>query len=273
MQDWCLALGRAPIPEHQRVCRKEVGLLSDYSRQATHYDETRSASPSVLEPLRTALEGAPGRRLVDIGGGTGNYALALKHEGWQPIVVDRSSEMLARAAAKGLAVVQADAQELPFEDESFDAAMMISMLHHVDDRGAALAEARRILPSGGRLALKGFTGEDAESLWVLDYFPSSRAWMEATHPPRQAILAELPGARLLQFEFEDMQDASLAALSADPERVLEAAKNGATSYFERMQRDHPDELRAGLVRLQEDITADRAPRRAGTATVLSWTKP
>jgi demethylmenaquinone methyltransferase/2-methoxy-6-polyprenyl-1,4-benzoquinol methylase len=250
----------------------QVGLLPDYSRQAQRYDDTRSASPSVLRPLRVALEGAPGRRLADIGGGTGNYALALKREGWKPVVVDRSAEMLARAAAKGLEVVEADAQQLPFDDQSFDAAAMISMLHHVEDRRTALAEARRILRIGGRLVLKGFTGEDAASLWILDYFPSSRSWMEATHPPRAAILEELPGARLLDFEFEDMEDASLAALSAEPERVLEAGERGATSYFERMQRDHPGELRAGLARLREDIAAGRAPRRAGTATVLSWTK-
>jgi SAM-dependent methyltransferase len=249
-----------------------VSLLPDYSRQAERYDETRAASPSVLRPLREALAGAPGRRLADIGGGTGNYALALKGEGWQPVVVDRSAEMLARAAAKGLEVVEADAQQLPFENESFDAAMMISMLHHVEGRGAALAEARRILRPRGRLVLKGFTGEDAASLWVLDYFPSSRPWMEATHPPRAAILELLPGARVLDFQFEDMQDASLAALSADPERVLDAAESGATSYFERMQRDHPDELRAGLASLRADIAAGHAPMQAGTATILSWTK-
>ena len=88
-----------------------MGLLPDYSHQARRYDETRSASPSVLRPLRLALEGAPGCRLADIGGGTGNYALALKREGWRPIVVDRSREMLARAAAKRLRVVQADAKQ------------------------------------------------------------------------------------------------------------------------------------------------------------------
>jgi hypothetical protein len=96
--------------------------------------------------------------------------------------------------------------------------------------------------------------------------------MEATHPPRAAILEELPGAQLFTFEFEDMEDASLAALSADPDRVLKAAERGETSYFERLRRDHPDELRAGLARLGEDIAAGRAPKRAGTATVLSWTK-
>ena len=249
-----------------------MGLLSDYSRQAERYDETRSASPSVLRPLREALEGAPGRRLLDVGGGTGNYAFALKREGWEPVVVDRSTQMLAQAAAKGLETVEADAQRLPFEDESFDAATMISMLHHVEDPGAALAEARRILRFEGRLVLKGFTREDAASLWVLEYFPSSRSWMETTHPPLATILAELPGARLFPFEFEDIEDASLAALAADPERVLEAAERGATSYFERMQRDHPDELRAGIARLREDRAAGHAPGRAGTATVLSWTK-
>ena len=250
-----------------------VSLLPDYSRQAEIYDETRAASPSVLRPLREGLNGAPGSRLADIGGGTGNYALALKREGWDPVVVDRSPEMLERAGAKGLETIEADAQRLPFDDQSFDAAMMLSMLHHVEDRGAALAEARRILRSGGRLVLKGFTGEDAASLWIVDYFPSSRQWMEATHPPLAAFLAELPGARLINFEYEDMEDASLAALSADPERVLKAAESGATSYFERMRRDHPDELEAGLKQLREDIAAGRVPRRSGTATVLSWTKP
>ena len=249
-----------------------MSLLPDYSHQAVRYDETRSASPSVLRPLREALQGAPGRRLADIGGGTGNYALALSREGWEPVVVDRSPEMLARAAAKGLETEKADAQSLPFEDQSFDAVTMISMLHHVEDRGAALAEARRILRAGGRLVLMGFTGEDAATLWIVDYFPSSRPWMDATHPPLAEILVELPGARLFAVEFEDIEDASLAALSADPERVLEAAQSGATSYFERMQRDHPDELRAGLARLREDIAVGRAPSRAGTATVLSWTK-
>jgi SAM-dependent methyltransferase len=250
-----------------------VSLLSDYSHQAEHYDRTRSASPSVLQPLREALSGAPGRRLADIGGGTGNYALALKDEGLRPVVIDRSTAMLARASAKGLETVEADAQRLPFGDGTFDAAMMISMLHHVEDRAAALAEAKRILRPEGRLVVMGFTGEDAATLWVLDYFPVSRPWMEATHPPRSAFLSALPGSELVVFQFKDMQDASLAALSADPERVLAAAQRRQTSFFERMQRDHPAELEAGLARLREDIAAGRAPRRAGTATVISWTKP
>lgn len=48
-----------------------VSLMPDYPRQTEPYDDTRSASPSVLGPLREALDAAPGRRLVDIGGGMG----------------------------------------------------------------------------------------------------------------------------------------------------------------------------------------------------------
>jgi SAM-dependent methyltransferase len=249
-----------------------MSLLPDYTRQAEHYDETRGASPSVLRALRAGLDGAPGPRLADVGGGTGNYAEALAREGWDPVVIDRSSAMLARAAAKGLETVEADAQRLPFKDESFDAVTMISMLHHVEDRSRALAEAQRILRPSGRLVLKGFTAEDAESLWILDYFPCSRPWMEATHPPRSWFAAELAGARFSPFELTDMEDASLAALSADPGRVLQAAQRGDTSFFERLRRDHPQELRVGLARLQADIAAGRVPGRPGTATILSWTK-
>ena len=85
-----------------------TGLLSDYSNQARRYDDTRAASPSVLAPLEKALAGAPGRRLLDIGGGTGNYALALRLQGWDPLVADRSEPMLERAADKGLATLLAD---------------------------------------------------------------------------------------------------------------------------------------------------------------------
>ena len=159
-----------------------MSLLPDYSRQARTYDETRAASPSVLGPLREALRGAPGRRLVDVGGGTGNYSLALRADGWEPLVVDRQPEMLARAAAKGLETLEADAQRLPLPDASADAVMLVSMLHHVENPAAALAEAQRILRPKGRLALMVFTREDVADSWLEDYFPGTRAWMDESHP-------------------------------------------------------------------------------------------
>jgi ubiquinone/menaquinone biosynthesis C-methylase UbiE len=249
------------------------GILRDYSRQAETYDATRGASPSVLGPLRDALAGAPGRRLVDVGGGTGNYSRALRDEGWEPLVIDRSAAMLERARAKGLATLAGDAQALPLPDSSADAVMLVSMLHHVDDPGRALAEAQRVLRPGGRLALMVFTREDIEGQWYVDYFPSTRAWMDRSHATLDELLALLPGAGHVVFEFRDLEDASLAALAAYPERVLEPRWQRQTSYFERMERDHPDELRAGLERLRADIEAGHPPRGGGVGTVIAWEKP
>lgn len=226
----------------------------------------------MLAPLRDALAGAPGPRLADIGGGTGNYALALKDAGYQPVVIDRSAKMLAHAAAKGLETVRADAQRLPFAAGSFDAAMLVSMLHHVERRSQALAEARRVLAPGGRLAVMLFTREDISDAWCLEYFPSSRPWLYETHPPLEEVLSELPGARLIPVRFADVQDASLPAMLERPRQLLEAGRRTQTSYFERMQRDHPEELAAGLARLAEELEAGRAPSQPGRGSVVAWIK-
>jgi ubiquinone/menaquinone biosynthesis C-methylase UbiE len=249
------------------------GILRDYSRQAQTYDRTRSASPSVLVPLRAALDGAPGRELVDVGGGTGNYSRALADDGWQPLVVDRSPDMLARAAAKGLRTIEGDAQSLPLAGESTDAVMLVSMLHHVDDPWKALAEARRILRPGGRLALMAFTREELEELWYSDYFPSTRAWMARSHPSLDELLEHLPGARRIPIRFTDLDDASLAALASRPHLLLEESWRRQTSYFERLERDHPDELAAGLERLRDAVEAGNPPRSPGAASVIAWAKP
>jgi ubiquinone/menaquinone biosynthesis C-methylase UbiE len=252
-----------------------VGLLSDYSRQALAYDSTRGSSPSVLEPLRRALEGAPGRSLADVGGGTGNYALALAGEGWQPVVVDRSPQMLAQAAGKGLHTLHAEATDLPLAEQSFDAVMLVSMLHHVDSPAKALAEAKRVLRPDGRLAVMVFTREDIADAWCLEYFPSSRPWMEQTHMPVAELFAELPGARREPVVYEDVQDGSMAAMLGRPELILDPKRRAQTSYFERMRRDHADELRDGLERLKRELRAEdgSAPTLAGHASVLAWQKP
>jgi demethylmenaquinone methyltransferase/2-methoxy-6-polyprenyl-1,4-benzoquinol methylase len=250
-----------------------MSVLRDYSNQARTYDETRAASPSVLGPLREALAGAPGRRLADIGGGTGNYARALRDEGWDPVVIDREPGMLVRAAAKGLETIEADAQRLPLADESVDAAMLVSMLHHVEKPAAAVAEAQRVLRPGGRLALMVFTREDTEASWLNDYFPSTREWMLASHQPLDELLTLVPGARHLEVHFRDLEDGSLAALQAYPEKIVEPEWHRQTSFFERLARDHPDELAAGLARIRAELADGTAPNEPGLASVLAWVKP
>jgi SAM-dependent methyltransferase len=153
--------------------------------------------------------------------------------------------------------------------------MLVSMLHHVDDPARALTEAKRVLRPGGRLAVMLFTREDIADAWCLDYFPSSRPWMRETHMPLAQLFAELPNAWRVPVVYDDVQDGSMAAMLAHPDLILDPARRAQTSYFERMQRDHPDELAAGLDRLRRELRANdgSAPTRAGHASVVAWVKP
>jgi len=258
-----------------------TGTRHDYGNQAALYDDTRSASPSILRPLLVALDGAPGPRLVDVGGGTGNYARAVATRGFEPVVMDVAPAMLARAKAKGRAVVCGDAAALPFGTATLDAVLLVSMLHLVSDWPRALAEVRRVLRPGGRLGLMLYAREHLDVHWIFEYFPTSRAWVVPEHQKLADVTAALPDARVLPFEFEDVDDGALAALCRRPELILDPARRARTSYFERLATSDPAELSRGLDRLAHDLSRGRrpdeesAPLRArwGDGAVIAWRKP
>jgi demethylmenaquinone methyltransferase/2-methoxy-6-polyprenyl-1,4-benzoquinol methylase len=250
----------------------------DYRDQAERYDRTRGASPSILSPLVRALDGAPGRRLLDVAGGTGNYAAALRERGWEPVVLDVSAEMLERAAAKGLPVVRAPAGRLPVAVASVDAVTNVSALHLIRDWRAALRETRRVLRPGGRLALMVYAREHLDVHWIFEYFPSSRAWVDPEHQMLAELLSELPGASVEPFEFTDLVDASMSAMCRYPHLLLDPEWRLQTSFFERLERADPTGARAGLERLERDLTAGRRPdvevaeqrARFGDGAVIAW---
>jgi SAM-dependent methyltransferase len=258
-----------------------VATSFDYARQARTYDRTRAASPSVLGPLREALAGAPGPRLIDVGGGTGNYSAALRDEGLQPVVADYSPSMLAVAATKGLTVVRADAAVLPFASGSVDAVVLCSMLHHVPDWPEALAEARRIVRPRGRVVLYVYAREHLAVHWIMRYFPRTTAQFVDGHQTMADLLAALPGASATPVRYEDLVDGSMAALCRRPELLLDADVRRQTSYFERAETQFPDELASGTRQLERDLAAGAHPEaeiddlrdEIGDGVVLTWTAP
>jgi hypothetical protein len=96
--------------------------------------------------------------------------------------------------------------------------------------------------------------------------------MLQTHLALGDVLPELPGARRVPVVFEDLKDASLAALLGHPRLLLERSWRAQTSFFERLERDHPQEMRAGLERLAADVRRGGAPSRPGRASVIAWVK-
>lgn len=259
---------------------REVATRYDYRRQAETYDLTRAASPSVLEPVAAAL-GPPAGPLLDVGGGTGNYARALASRGWAPVVVDHSSEMLRRAAAKALPVAVGDASRLPLPDRSVGSVTMISMLHHVPDASTALADACRVVRPGGAVAVVAFAREHLDVHWVSRYFPTATAFFHPAHHPLDQLRSALPGAQLVPLHYRDVVDGSMAALCRCPELLLDPNRRRQTSFFEKAAELDPTELEAGLSRLEADLAAGARPQdenpdlRAGIgdASLLVWRRP
>jgi SAM-dependent methyltransferase len=91
-------------------------------------------------------------QVLDIGCGNGGYLGTLRARSHRGLMcgADLSVGMLhsARRATDGPLLVS-DAQALPFADDAFDVTLAMHMLYHVPDRGAAVAELRRVLRPGG----------------------------------------------------------------------------------------------------------------------------
>ncbi|MHB1317027.1 MAG: class I SAM-dependent methyltransferase [Anaerolineae bacterium] len=97
----------------------------------------------------------PGERALDVGTGTGNYACALAARGLEVTGIDPSEAMLAVARLKPQPVtwLQAAAECLPCEDDSFDLVVSVTALEFVADPRRALQEMFRVLRPGGRLVV------------------------------------------------------------------------------------------------------------------------
>ena len=231
--------------------------------QAQTYDRTRGASPTVVALLSRNLGPAGGRRLLDIAGGTGNYARAMSDLGFRVSVVDRSVPMLRRAAAKvgPGAVVVGEAGRLPVRDGSADAAMLVSALHQFDDQPAALIDARRAIREGP-LVVQAFTKESLAPLFVFEYFPGSGHPPAAMHMTRQQLEASLRAAGFAEvtattYVYRGIEDGSLAALHSDA-ALLDEAHLSNTSFFHRLD---PEVRAEGLARLAEDRASGRLAAR------------
>lgn len=158
-----------------------------YDTIGATYTATRCTEPRIAEQVWAALGDA--RTVLNVGAGTGSYEPSDR----DVIAVEPSAVMRAQRPAGAAPCVAATAESLPFEDQSFDAAMAFATVHHWHDPIAGLREMRRV---ARRVVV--FTCDTSDESW------RRRFWLTRDYLPEVAAsrvglaneLAHAIGARM-----------------------------------------------------------------------------
>ena len=103
----------------------------------------------------------PASRVLDIGCGNGKNMTYGQEHGLQMMGLEQSPSLCDICLVKGLDVIEGDARTIPFEDNTFDAIIMIAVIHHLDpaEHIKVLGEINRVLKPQGRALITNWAVE------------------------------------------------------------------------------------------------------------------
>jgi SAM-dependent methyltransferase len=221
---------------------------ASYDRLGRGYAAGRGTDPRIAAAIDAALGDA--RTVLNVGAGTGSYEPA----GREVIAVEPSAVMIAQRLAGGAPAVQASAEGLPFDDDSFDAAMAIVSDHHWSDRAAGMREMLRVARK--RVLLVNMDPALSERFWLTrDYLPCFMSLVPTPYREPGYWRAELEGL-LGELEIEpipvphDCRDGFYQAYWRRPEAYLEETVRNSTSVFHLLPGEEVD---AAIDQLRRDL--------------------
>jgi SAM-dependent methyltransferase len=237
----------------------------DFGRLAPVYDELRPADANWWElfALLVSEGDLRGRRVLDVGCGTGRLAAALaERESCKVWGVDPSAEMLEVARARvpeGAGLKQGVAEELPFKDGWFERSVTQLSLH-LWDRPRAFPELRRVVT--GRVALATFDPAHFDEYWLNAFFPSIERIDLARFPDGETLERELRAAGFSETRLVRLgQRAELSR-----EEALAKIRGRHISTFDLLDED---ELAEGTARAERELPERVAYRLEWLVAVAS----
>jgi SAM-dependent methyltransferase len=138
---------------------------------------SQSEGSGELAHLLRRYLGSPPKRIVDVGCGFGSYGRGLLADGYDWMGAEVNAADCAELARLGLPHRHVDGRTLPFEDASFDAALCLEVLEHIEEPRPFLAEIRRVAPR--QLIVSVPNCELLGYLW--DHLATPWHMLEATH--------------------------------------------------------------------------------------------
>jgi 2-polyprenyl-3-methyl-5-hydroxy-6-metoxy-1,4-benzoquinol methylase len=186
---------------HCNASNHKARVLDQFTKQAASYAAlVNSSQDTTLPLLLDALKPMPTDRMLDVGCGTGRFAVALAPLVAKVSGIDLTAEMLKQArqcqADAHLANIEwqcGDVADLPFADGEFSIVTTRAMLHHVVEPKRVIAEMNRVCARGGRIMAMDLTPA-REKIAAFDAIEILRDPSHAhvlTHAELRAIGAEL----------------------------------------------------------------------------------
>lgn len=210
-----------------------------YDTIGIHYGDLRRPDPRIAQMIDRALGDA--RSVVNVGAGTGSY----EPDGRTVTAVEPSATMIAKRGRSADSVVQASAENLPFANDSFDAAMAVLTTHHWADKVAGLREMRRV--ARGPVAILTF--DPAHRPWLTDYLPQLATLDEAQMPPLDFYREHLGEVEIAPVPIpHDCSDGFLYAYWRRPRAYLDPRLRSGSSSFWAL-----DNVEQGLASLADDL--------------------
>jgi len=220
---------------------------SDFAARAADYDRLRPGFGR-FDDLLVQEADLRGRRVLDVGCGTGRFAAWLVDEHHARVWgVDREPKMIEVAQARGSRVrfKLAEAERLPFKDEWFERVTTQLVIHHLD-RPRAFAQIHRVLASGGRYGCLTFDPDYFDRGTFVQYFPSMLQPDRARFPDEAALRTELTAAGFAEVRV--LREPNDYAMTR--EHALEHMRTRSLSTFDFVP---DDEWREGVARAEREL--------------------
>ena len=220
-----------------------------YDTIGATYSVTRRTEPRIAAQVWAALGDA--QTVLNVGAGTGSYEPSDR----DVTAVEPSAVMRAQRPAGAAPCVAATAESLPFEDQSFDAAMAFATIDHWRDPIAGLREMRRV---ARRIVAFTYDASDPDRFWLnRDYLPEFAGLWAGR--PSLTELARSVGAGLEPVLIPwDCADGFYHAYWRRPEAYLDERVRRGMSVWARVG---PDAEQRAVRSLRDDLASGRWAER------------
>ncbi|MGB3653078.1 MAG: class I SAM-dependent methyltransferase [Rivularia sp. (in: cyanobacteria)] len=219
-----------------------------------------------MTKLLELLRYSPASTIVDIGAGTGSYALALAEHGYDVLAVEPSTTMRSQAIAHpAIKWIDGYVENLPLPNQAAEAAIIMLAFHHFQDYRQALCEVNRVVGNGQIIV---FTYDPAMiySFWLTKYFPSFIEDVESTFISMPELIDEIysvTGNDVNVKHFllpHDLSDSFAAVGWGRPELYLDRSIHNSISSFAKIDSNEVDK---GVLLLQKDLETGRWDKEYG----------